>query len=123
MSVSTRPSIKSVQRTLIVGVLAGLILGCAIGAGLVGLYIRWDPPVYAGGAYPSELTQKYQGQYVQMVVDSYRINQQLSLAQERLKSFDPVTKIKILGDLSVLYTTSGQAVEAQAVNQLASGLK
>ena len=123
MSVSTRPSIKSVQRTLIVGVLAGLILGCAIGAGLVSLYIWQNPPVYANGAYPNELTQNYQDNYIAMVIDSYQVNRNLDIAQQRLKSFDQATKIRALGEASVTYTTNGQAVEAQAVNELATGLK
>jgi hypothetical protein len=114
---------KSVQRTLIVGVLAGLILGCAVGSGLVGLYVWQNPPVYAGGAYPNELTQNYQDHYFAMVVDSYRVNQQLNLAQERLKTFDQATKIDTLGKLFVTYTINGQAVEAQAVSQLATELK
>ncbi|MBE7549754.1 MAG: hypothetical protein HS126_01580 [Anaerolineales bacterium] len=118
-----RPSIKSVQRTLIVGVLVGLILGCAIGAGLVGLYIQQNPPVYAGGAYPNELTQNYQDHYIAMVIDSYQVNRQLNLAQERLKTFDPATKVNALGKWSVAYTTNGQAAEAQAVNELAANLR
>ena len=123
MNDSARPSIKSVQRTLIVGVLVGLILGCAIGAGLVGLYIQQNPPVYAGGAYPNELTQNYQDHYIAMVIDSYQNNRNLNLAQERLKTFDQATKVNALGKWSVAYTTNGQSVEAQAVNELANGLK
>jgi hypothetical protein len=114
---------KSVQRTLIVGVVAGLIFGCAIGAGLVGLYVWQNPPVYAGGAYPNELTENYQDHYFAMVVDSYQVNQQLSLAQERLKTFDPATKSDSLGRLFVTYTINGQAPEAQAVIRLATELK
>ncbi|MCL4297642.1 MAG: hypothetical protein KJ077_18015 [Anaerolineae bacterium] len=119
----TRPSIKSVQRTLIVGVLVGLILGCAIGAGLVGLYIQQNPPVYAGGAYPNELTQNYQDHYIAMVIDSYQVHRNLPDAQNRLKSFDPATKVNALGKWSVAYTTNGQAAEAQAVNELAANLR
>lgn len=118
-----RPSIKSVQRTLIVGVLVGLILGCAIGAGLVGLYIQQNPPVYAGGAYPNELTKNYQDHYIAMVIDSYQVHRNLDDAQNRLKSFDPATKVNALGKWSVAYTTNGQAAEAQAVNELAANLR
>jgi hypothetical protein len=52
----SRPSIQSVQRSLIFGVLAGLIVGCLVGAGL-GLYYAWkvNPAVYGGGSYPAEL--------------------------------------------------------------------
>lgn len=119
----TRPSIKSVQRTLIVGVLVGLILGCAIGAGLVGLYIQQNPPVYAGGAYPNELTKNYQDHYIAMVIDSYQVHRNFADAQNRLKSFDPATKINALGRWSVAFTTNGQAAEAQSVNELAANLK
>ncbi len=123
MSGSTRPSFQAVQRTLVMGALIGLILGCVIGAGLVGLYIRQNPPVYEGGAFPSELTENYQDHYMAMVIDSYIVNRQVNLAQERLKSFTAAEKIRALGRWSANYVANGQAVEAQLVNELAAALK
>ncbi len=123
MAESARPSIKSVQRSLIVGILVGLIFGCVIGIGLATLYIRSNPPVYAGGAYPKELTQIYQNHYLAMVIDSYLVNGQLENAQERLKSFDQTTKIEALGRWSAIYVAGGRAAEAQAINKLAVDLK
>ena len=120
---STRPPIQSVQRRFILVVLVGLILGCALGAGLVGIYIRLNPPVYAGGSHPNELTQNYQDHYLSMVIDSYIIRRQVTDAQERLKSFDEATKIRALGQWSAAYVAAGRAPEAQAINELAVALK
>ncbi len=124
MSESTRPSINAVQRTLIVGVLAGLVLGGILGL-VLGLIYAWriDPATYAGGARPNELTNNYQDHYIAMVVDSYAVNRDLSLAQKRLQSFDPATKIRALGQWSAAYSTAGRGPEAQAVNELAVNLK
>lgn len=122
MSGSSRPSMQSVQRSLIVGILVGVILGCVVGAGVVGLYIRQNPPVYAGGAYPRELTDNYQGHYLAMVIDSYLVNRQVDVAQDRLQTFDTATKIRALGRWSATYVAGGRAAEAQAINQLAVAL-
>ncbi len=123
MGESTRPPMQAVQRSLIIGALIGIILGCAVGAGLVGLYIRQNPPVYAGGAYPDELSQAYQDHYMAMVVDSYLINQQADVAQDRLKRFGPEQKIRMLGERSAAYVAAGRGVEAQLINNLAATLK
>ncbi len=123
MSGSTRPSMQQVQRGLLIGILIGAIFGCVIGAGLVGLYIRQNPPVYAGGAYPNELTQNYQDHYQAMVIDSYIVNRRADLAAERMKTFDDATQIRALGRWSAIYVSSGRAAEAQAVNELAVALK
>jgi hypothetical protein len=119
-----RPSIKSVQRTLIMGVLVGLLFGCILGL-VLGLIYAWqvDPATYAGGAYPSDLTTNYQDHYIAMTIDSYQVHRNFADAQNRLKSFEPATKIKALGRRSVDFTTNGQAAEAQAVNELAANLK
>lgn len=122
MSASTRPSMQSVRRSLIVGLIAGLIFGCAIGAALVGIYIRLNPPVWEGGAYPAELTENYQDHYLAMVIDSYIVNRQVDLAQERMKTFDDEEALRALGRWSATYVANGQAVEAQLVNELAAAL-
>ena len=108
----SRPSMASVQRSLIVGVLAGLIFGCLIGLG-IGLYYAWQvsPAVYSGGAFPDELTENYQSHYIAMAVDSYNVTRQIEEAQRRLRSFDEATKVRALGEQSVAYAASGQAAE------------
>lgn len=122
MSASTRPSMQSVRKSLIVGLIAGLIFGCIIGAALVGIYIRLNPPVWEGGAYPAELTDNYQDHYLAMVIDSYIVNRQVDLARERLKTFDDEEALRALGRWSATYVANGQAVEAQVVNELAAAL-
>lgn len=123
MGESTRPSMQAVQRTLIIGLLAGLILGCAVGAGLVWLYIQQERIVYQGGAFPDELSEAYQNHYLAMVVDSYIINQEPEVAKDRLKAFGPSTQIQILADRSAAYVAAGRGAEAQFINLLAASLK
>jgi len=123
MSESTRPPMQTVQRSLLIGALIGIIFGCVVGAGLVGLYIRQNPPVYVGGAYPNELTQNYQDHYLAMVIDSYIVNRQVEVAAERLKTFDDATQIMALGRWSAIYVAGGRAAEAEAVNELAVKLR
>jgi len=123
MGESTRPSMQAVQRSLIIGALIGLILGCAGGAGLAAFYVRQNPPVYQGGAYPDELTNAYQDHYQAMVVDSYIVNQQEDVATERLKRFSQREKIRTLADRSAAYVAAGRSVEAQLINNLAVSLK
>jgi hypothetical protein len=120
MSGSTRPSIESVRRSLIVGILVGIILGCIAGLGF-GSYYAWqvDPAIYADGAFPPELTQDYQSHYLAMVIDSYLMNGQVDTARERLKTFDDATQIEALGRWSAIYVAAGRGPEAQAINQLA----
>jgi hypothetical protein len=57
-----------------------------------------------------------------MVVDSYVVNRQVDYAKNRLQSFDDATVIMALGERSVAFVANGQAVEAQAVNDLAAEL-
>ncbi len=123
MSESKRPSIQSVQRSLLVGALVGVILGCLVGVVLSTFYIRQNPPVYAGGAYPDELTGNYQDHYIAMVIDSYVVNGRTDVATERLKSFDTQAKIRALARWSANYVAAQRTAEAQAVNDLAQQLK
>ncbi len=119
-----RPSMEAVQRRLIIVVLAGLVFGCILGT-LFGTYYAWqvNPATYAGGAFPDELSSGYQNEYVKMATDSYIVNRQVNLAQERLKTFDTATKVRQLGERSATFVANGQAVEAQLVNELALNLK
>jgi hypothetical protein len=114
---------QSVQSRLIVVVLVGLIFGCLIGGGL-GLYYAWmvNPVVYGDGAYPKDLAQGYQEDYINMVSNAYLVDRQVENAQTRLQSFDDTVVIMALGERSVALVANGQAVEAQAVNDLAAEL-
>jgi hypothetical protein len=78
---------SSVQKTLGMGILIGLICGVLFGISAAALYIRQYPPTYQGGAYPSELTPAYQKHYMAMVVDSYIVNKSPNVALNGLKTF------------------------------------
>lgn len=119
----SRPSMQSVQRSLLVGVLLGLIFGCLIGGGL-GLYYAWqvNPAVY-DTAYPVDLAPGYQQDYINMVANAYLVDRQVENAQKRLQSFNAGTVILALGERSVELMANGQAVEVQAINELAAALQ
>jgi uncharacterized protein YneF (UPF0154 family) len=123
MSEAIRPSINSVQKTLGMGILIGLICGILFGISSTALYIRQNPPTYQGGAYPSEMTQAYQKHYMAMVVDSYIVNKEPNVAVERLKTFSSLDQIKALGERSAAYVAAGRGDEAQLINNLALALK
>lgn len=123
MSESTRPSMKAVQKSLLVGGLVGLIIGVILGIVGAAIYVNLNPPVYQGGAYPNELTNAYQKHYLAMVIDSYIINQEDKVAQERLKSFNDRPVIQALAERSAAYVAAGRPAEAQRVNALAAWLK
>lgn len=124
MSESTRPSMQAVQRSLLIGILAGVLLGCILGTSL-GAYYAWyrNPAVYAEGAQPKELTNGYQNHYLAMTIDSYIINQDVQVVQERLKTFTPRTKVLALGQQAAAYVEAGRSAEAQLINNLAVNLK
>ncbi|RMF01648.1 MAG: hypothetical protein D6768_10165, partial [Chloroflexi bacterium] len=114
---------EAVRRSLFVGILIGLVLGAIVGILMATVYVWQNPPVYEGGAYPSELTDAYQKHYLAMVVDSYIVNQEPGVAKERLKTFDSRTQILVLGERSAAYVAAGRGAEAQAINSLATNLK
>jgi len=123
MSDSARPPMQSVLKSLIVGVIIGLLIGLILGIGGAALYVQQNPPVYQGGAYPSEMTNAYQKHYMAMVVDSYIVNGDSKIAQERLKTFGPQPQILVLGERSAAYVAAGRGPEAQMINKLALELK
>ena len=119
----SRPSMQSVQRSLIMGALLGLIFGCLIGGSLA-LYYAWqvNPAVYGEGALPKHLPPNYRQDYINMVSNAYLVDGQVENAQKRLQSFDDEYVIITLGERSVVLVANGQAVEAQGVNDLAAKL-
>lgn len=116
---SNRPSMQSANRFLIVGAVIGIVLGCIGGLAASYMYVVYNPPVYAGGAYPSELTNSYQDHYLAMVIDSYLVNQQAEAASERFKAFTPARVVRVLGEWSAAYAANGRTAESQVINQLA----
>ncbi len=126
MSESTRTSFGSAQRFVLVGIALGAIIGIAFGAIATGYYFtNFARVVYAGGAYPDELTENYQDHYIQMVADAYIVDPNAEDATNRLISFDTETipVIRRLAIRSADYAAQGRTVESQRVNELAELLK
>ena len=112
MSEPARPSMQAVQKGLLIGVLIGLILGVVFGIVLAYVYVQNNPPVYAGGAYPNEMTENYKSHFLAMTIDSYLVNPQPEVAAERLKTFDLEDQVVILGERSAAYVAAGRGTEA-----------
>ena len=99
-----------------------VIAGVALVVGLlVGwMFLGWVlfPVNYIDGN-PTQLAAKYKSDYVQMVADSYAIDQDLGAAQRRLLGFD---KPEIARILSQLKADGNGAPKAARVQRLADSL-
>lgn len=99
-----------------------VIAGIALVVGLlVGwMFLGWVlfPVNYIDGN-PTQLAAKYKSDYVQMVADSYAIDQDLGAAQRRLLGFD---KPEIARILSQLKADGNAAPKAARVQRLADSL-
>ncbi len=116
MSAFDKPS----SRNLLIGVVAGLIVGCLFGWLIVG-WLLW-PVQYVGDAYTYELNDASKTDYVAAVVDSYNLNRRLDLVSQRFAQWKTDEKVNALADLFVQYQIEGRAQEAQQIMTLASML-
>ncbi len=106
-------------RPLIIGVVLGLVIGLAIG-----LVWAWlvQPAYYAGGAYPSELSDFYQHTYVQSVAEAYMTTRDVGVAAERLSPFNAADKVRLLAQVNKKFITDGRAAEATLTGELTGSL-
>src|SRR5947199_2062745 len=99
-----------------------VIAGIALVVGLlVGwMFLGWVlfPVNYIDGN-PTQLAAKYKSDYVQMVADSYAIDQDLNAAQRRLLGFDKPEIARILSQLKADGNGAPRTARAQ---RLADGL-
>jgi hypothetical protein len=107
-------------RPLLAGGVIGLIIGIVLG-----LIYAWliDPAAYSGGAFPSELTEQDQTNYVKFAVDEYLITGDIVLFRSRLTTFDVEQKVQNLAAAASTYQASGRAAEAQLTANLAATLR
>src|SRR3972149_4068337 len=76
------PAIKDIiSKNLYAALAVAFVLGLAIGLPMLGWWL-W--PVQWTNAAPGDLTATYQREYVQLVADSYALNQNAELAKSRL---------------------------------------
>ena len=104
---------------LLVGVVIGLIVGVLIGL-LIG-WVLW--PVEYEQAYTHQLVDEEKQQYVAAVVDSYTLNKQLDVAQQRLSSWTVEEKVSELSKLHAEYQAQNRTQEAEQVVALATELQ
>lgn len=93
------------------------IVGAIIGWILLGWVLF---PVQYTNADPWDLNPAAKQTWVAMVVDSYSLNQDLALAQERLRGFDTQEVAPTLRQLVVMYNTKGDATSAARVQSFAT---
>jgi len=110
---------NSSLRPLIIGALLGLVVGLVIGLAWAWLV---QPAYYAGGAYPNELSEFYQLQYVQSVSEAYLTTRDSAAAARRLDKFSPADKVKWLATVANEFSAQGRATEASMVGDLAAAL-
>jgi hypothetical protein len=73
---------KNINQPIVAGVV-GLVIGLIIGWFVIGWGL-W--PVEWTDAYPADLTQSYQEEYMRMSIDSFAVNGDAALAQTRYQS-------------------------------------
>ncbi len=106
-------------RPLIVGVLFGFVIGL-----ILGLVWAWmiQPADYSGSAYPSELGEQHQKAYVQSVTEAYFTTRDLDATANRLATFTPQEKMKLLAQTSDEYRATGREAEADMTADLTTAL-
>ena len=103
------------DRRVALAVLAGVVAGILVGW----LVIGWNLyPVKWVNADPEDLREEHRAAYVAMVADSYTLNEDLALAEKRLKGFKEEEVSQILGSLSA----GGRGIDRERVAKLAKDL-
>lgn len=111
---------KSPERALLVGAVAGLVVGCLIGWFIMGWWL-W-PVQYVGDAYTYELNQAEKAEYVAAVVDSYDLTRRVDVAAQRFAGWETEEKVSALARLFAEYQVQGRTQEAQGIVDLAASL-
>jgi hypothetical protein len=112
---------KSPIRPLVVGGVAGLVVGCLIGW----LAIGWGlwPVQYVGDAYTYELNENEKSQYVAAVADSFNLTGQVEVARQRLNGWTVEEKVNALARLFADYQAQGKMQEAERIADLAAEMQ
>lgn len=112
---------KSPIRPLVVGGVAGLVVGCLIGW----LAIGWGlwPVQYVGDAYTYELNENEKAQYVAAVADSFNLTGQVEVARQRFNGWTVEEKVNALARLFADYQAQGKMQEAERIADLAAEMQ
>ncbi len=111
---------KSPERALLVGAVAGLVVGCLIGWFVIGWWL-W-PVQYVGDAYTYELNEAEKAEYVAAVVDSHNLTRRIDVAAQRFAGWETEEKVSALARLFAEYQVQGKTQEAKGIVALAAAL-
>ncbi|HSJ53110.1 MAG TPA: hypothetical protein VLC52_05120 [Anaerolineae bacterium] len=103
------------RTTLIVGIVVGLIVGL-----LLGMLLFWGLfPVQWTDARPYDLAPEARADYVQLVADSFRLNQDPAAAATYFQGWTDEEKQQAFSDAVAEQEAAGQPAQARAVQDLA----
>lgn len=103
-------------------ILIFLLIGWIIGTG-VGLYIGWIAwPTEFTDANPSVLQESYQHDYVQMIADTYALDNNLPAAQNRLNDLGSSGNTVLLDTLTDKVLADAAEAEIRRLVRLADDL-
>jgi hypothetical protein len=106
------------RRSLIIGVVAGLVVGL-----LLGLLLFWGLfPVQWTDAHSYDLAPDGRAEFVGLVADSFKLNNDPAQATAFLEGWEPEEKEQAVADAIQMYQAQGQSDKAQAVEDLATVL-
>jgi hypothetical protein len=100
------PALLGPSRNLIIAIVVCLVLGCLIGWMVFG-WLIW--PVSWTDADPYDLRREHKEAYVAMVADSYSINNDRQLAEERMGGFEEEEAREIMLAVIQGYEEAGDA--------------
>ncbi len=92
------------------------VLGLVIGWLLLGWVLF---PVSYTSTTPSDLTQGYRAQWIQMAADSFSVNHDLNLARDRLRWFTPAQVQSVLREQFDAYNKANRPQDAARLNDFA----
>jgi hypothetical protein len=106
------------RRNLIIGIVVGLILGL-----LLGMVLFWGPfAVEWTNAHSYDLAPEARAQYVALVADSFKLDNDRDRAEAYLQAWEPEEKQEAIADAIEVYERNGEADKVQAMNDFAMAL-
>jgi hypothetical protein len=104
-----------INRNLIVGIVAGLVLGV-----LLGMALFWGPfPVKWTDAHPYDLAPDAKAEYVALVADSFKLNNDPAQAASYFDGWEVEEKQQAFADAEAMYEAQALPRKAQDVKDLA----
>ncbi len=107
------------RRSLLIGIGVGLVVGLLVGW----LFFGWLLfPVRWTDAHPYDLAPEARAEYMALVADSFKLDNDRTRAAEFLELWEDEEKEQAVADAIRMYTDAGQTGKAQSVEDLAKVL-